>query len=674
MSERAEPGSGTLARAPSRIRSRLLAWLLGLSIAFMAVSVFVEIAAFRRAVRELADRVALLDHAAAARGAIRRVVAQATALRSPEGDEATSVALRAALVESTAALRVAHDQSIAGIVGDGRRMPLPPDVAAKFFDEPRALDRGVRSFLATATDLATVTAGSSQPWRVLASLAGLSSARDLVDDYDAVVAIYIAGLRDRTRALDSPRYAASLAGHVALVAWISLLYQRMVRRLREDNARHRQVRRELERHARERDAALRDLERGRDEVRDRSLAMLSILEDLRAERGRLDREVGERARAEERFRVVVESAPVGQMLVSKTGTIRLVNAVAERTFGYPRAELVGQRVEILVPERMRDGHPHQREAFWNAPIARPMGAGRHLFARRKDGREVPVEIGLNPVVTDEGSAVLTSVVDISERLGAERALAHANRELMRKNEELEQFVYTVSHDLKSPMVTISGFAGHLVSIAGEVGHAGLVDAAGRVERAARRLRQSLDDLLDLSRAGRTVDDLVRIDLHQLLREAVTEHAGALARSGLQVEIAPMLPAIDADPGRLREVFDNLLTNAVRYASGDGAAAIRIGGERVAGEARLYFEDEGPGVPAEFHERVFGLFVRLSAVGDGSGVGLAIVKRILEAHRGRVWIESPPAGRERGTRVWLAFPDPLLSTWERRQGVAQATSG
>ncbi|MFN7953671.1 MAG: ATP-binding protein [bacterium] len=658
-----------IARVSRRVRSRFLASLLGISIASMAVTVSIELAAFRSETGELAAWVALLDRASTARGQIRLVLRQATALREPD-DPARE---RAELAGAVAALREAHEDSVVGRVAERRRVALPVAVSQLFFGGSRSLDRGVRGFVAAATDLASTPTDPGSP-RALISLAGLAAARELIDGYDAIVSTYIAHLSERTRAMDSPRYLVSLAGHLLLVGWIGLLYQRMLHRLRQDNAHHRQVRRELVRHSRELDEALRGLERSRDEIQNRSLAMLSVLEDLRGERVRLDREIGERTRAEERFRAVVEAAPVGQVLVSKTGTIRLVNAVAERTFGYPREELIGQPVEILVPERPRGLHPRHREEFWKRPVARPMGAGRHLYARRKDGREVPVEIGLSPLVTDEGSAVLTSVVDITERLQAERALAQANRDLTRKNDELEQFVYTVSHDLKSPMVTISGFAGHIAASAAELGHDGLLDAAGRVERAALRLRKTLDDLLDLSRAGRTVDELVRIDLHQLLGAAVAEHASTLERVGLQVEVARELPIIHADPGRLREVFDNLLTNAIRYASGEGAARVRIGGARGGGEARLYVEDDGPGIPAEFHDRVFGLFVRLASAGEGSGVGLAIVKRILEAHRGRVWIESPPEGRERGTRVWLGFPDPLLSTWERRRAEGDERDG
>ena len=141
------------------------------------------------------------------------------------------------------------------------------------------------------------------------------------------------------------------------------------------------------------------------------------------------RDISERKRAEEKFRLVVESAPNAMVMVDRTGRIVLVNAQTEKLFGYGRGELLGQSVELLVPERFRGAHPDHRAGFFAHPEARAMGVGRDLSGRRKDGSEFPVEIGLNPIATDEGLLVLSAIVDITERRRAEEELRRAHDEL-----------------------------------------------------------------------------------------------------------------------------------------------------------------------------------------------------------------------------------------------------
>jgi PAS domain S-box-containing protein len=351
-------------------------------------------------------------------------------------------------------------------------------------------------------------------------------------------------------------------------------------------------------------------------------------------------DITERKRLEEKFRRVVEGAPNAIILVNQKGTIALVNAQAEILFGYSREELRGQSIETLVPARFRGAHPGHRAAFFADPTTRAMGVGRDLYGLHKDGREIPIEIGLNPIETNDGRMVLSSIIDISERKWAEEEIRRHGQLIEAANKELESFSYSVSHDLRTPLRSIDGFSQALLEdCAGLLNEQGK-DHLNRIRAASQRMGKLIDDLLGLSHTAR----------HELRREPLDLSALALGSAdevrkiwlGRQVElvVAPGLRA-QGDPQLLRIVFDNLLGNAWKFTSKQERPAIKVGAMSHDGTTAYFVRDNGVGFDMAYADKLFAPFQRLHAMTEypGTGIGLATVQRIVARHGGLVWAEG-----------------------------------
>ncbi len=350
-------------------------------------------------------------------------------------------------------------------------------------------------------------------------------------------------------------------------------------------------------------------------------------------------------RAEGRFRLAVEAAPNAMLMVDQAGKIQLVNTQAEKLFGYPRTELIGQAIEILVPQRFRPQHPGHRASFFANPQgqARAMGAGRDLYGLRKDGTEVPVEIGLNPMTTAEGTFVMASIIDITERKKLEQRVSERTAQLEAANKDLEAFSYSVSHDLRAPLRAINGFS----RILREEHTASLPPEAQRylqlVRDNARQMGQLVDDLLAFSRLGRQALNKQRVAPADIARQALDGLWSE--QDGRRIEISiEDLPPCEADPGLLKQVFVNLLSNALKFTRKRDVAVVGIGcrkdGENP--DQCVYFvRDNGVGFDMRYADKLFGVFQRLhpAVEYEGTGVGLAIVQRIIHRHGGRVWAQA-----------------------------------
>jgi PAS domain S-box-containing protein len=345
---------------------------------------------------------------------------------------------------------------------------------------------------------------------------------------------------------------------------------------------------------------------------------------------------------EQMFRAAIESAPNGVVIIDGSGAIVLVNRETERLFGYARAELLGQSIETLVPGRFRSNHPQYRADFLSHPSTRLMGAGRDLHGLRKNGTEIPVEIGLTPIETDAGLFVLSIIVDISERKMAEEALRKSAEELKRSNAELEQFAYVASHDLQEPLRMVIGFLQLL-----EQRYKEQLDEKAKtyIEHAvsgASRMLQLINDLLEYSRVQHKGVRLEIVDLNKCLDSATANLQSRLQESGAIVKRED-LPRVHGDRTQLTQLFQNLLGNAIKFQRKEIPPEIKINCRRSGGQWSFSMSDNGIGIGAEYRDKIFLIFQRLHSQKEypGTGIGLAICKKIVEQHGGQIWVESPP---------------------------------
>jgi PAS domain S-box-containing protein len=354
-------------------------------------------------------------------------------------------------------------------------------------------------------------------------------------------------------------------------------------------------------------------------------------------------DVTERRRLESNLGAVVESAPYGMLLADPCGKITLANRKLCEMFGYESAELLGQRVEMLLPERNRTLHVSQREVFAEAPVQRSMGSGRDLTGVRKDGREFPVEIGLSAVHTSDGPMALAAVVDITKRKRAELDLREANA-------QLEEFTYVASHDLKSPIRGIANLLEWIKEDLGETPPEGVAKNIDRMELRVQRMERLIEDLLTYARAGRRTTRVEHINVPQMIKEIADLDP---LPAGMTLDLKVGVEQIEGARTPLSTALRNLYTNAIKHHDrADGRIGIEV---REEGSYCVFsVVDDGPGIPESARARVFRLFQTLTASERmGSGLGLAVAKRLVENHGGR--LELLPGAGERGCVFSIWWP-------------------
>lgn len=378
---------------------------------------------------------------------------------------------------------------------------------------------------------------------------------------------------------------------------------------------------------------------------------------------------------ESRFRKLLESAPDAILEVDVDGRIILLNQTAEKMFGYSRQELLGLKIEALVPASMRSRHVGHRASYTSHPQVRPMGSGLELKGQRKDGSLFPVEISLSPNRTGEQLRVIALIRDISERKEAEDRLRQIREqftaELEAKNQLLEarnlevekanrlksEFLASMSHELRTPLHTILGFSELLLE-----GSDGPLTPkqqrfVGHILQDSRHLLELINEVLDLSKieSGRLELHLAAFDFAGVVEEVMAPIRSQSDSRQIEVENKSSSHSmVYADRLRVKEILYNLLSNAVKFTKDGGRVWIQSKADD--GFLEVAVCDTGIGIPAEEHKAIFDKFYQVGettrGIREGTGLGLSITKHMVELHGGSIWVESEPG---KGSHFGFTLP-------------------
>ena len=364
-------------------------------------------------------------------------------------------------------------------------------------------------------------------------------------------------------------------------------------------------------------------------------------QELEAAKEALERQFGVVSQTQQRLQSIFESAPSGMIVINTSGEILQANELAHGIFRYPAGQLIGERIESLVPQDLRTQHLIDRARYIKDPEKRLMGERRDLFGLCLDGSRVPVEIGLNPVAGNSGKEIVASIVDVSERKEYERRIESRNEALERSNRELQEFAFIASHDLREPLRKIISFTKLLQSKDyGQFTDEG-EEFAGYIVNAAERMRELLESLLSYSRVSSKGMNFGPVDLDKVLLEVQADLELTIAETSAQIHISP-LTTLDADASQVRQLFQNLIANSLKYRAEDRFTKINISGRKISDNFyQLRFEDNGIGFGQSHADKIFEVFRRLHGRDkySGTGMGLAICRKIAERHRGEIWAEG-----------------------------------
>jgi PAS domain S-box-containing protein len=351
---------------------------------------------------------------------------------------------------------------------------------------------------------------------------------------------------------------------------------------------------------------------------------------------------------------LLHAAPDGVLIADAAGVLRLVNHTAEQMLGYERGELVGKPIEVLVPLASVARHAGLREGYAREPRTRRMGTGLTLSARKKDGTELPVEISLSPLETPDGRFVVSSVRDVTERRESEQLQRRQAEALERSNDQLQQFAYVASHDLQEPLRMVSSYLQLLERRYNDRLDDDAREFIGFAVDGAKRMQALINDLLVYSRIGQREEVHGRVDLNDIVARELKSLEVAIREADAVVEVA-RLPVVTAEGGQMGQLFLNLIGNALKFRRPGVRPTIGITAERGADSWTITVSDNGIGMDPQYRERIFQIFQRLHTRSEypGTGIGLAICKRIVDGHGGTIAVETAQGA---GSKFKITLPD------------------
>ena len=364
-------------------------------------------------------------------------------------------------------------------------------------------------------------------------------------------------------------------------------------------------------------------------------------------------DITERKQQEIIFKSAIDASPNALIMVNSEAKIILANKKMEDTFGYTREEMIGQHIELFLPNELKEKHVGIRSAFIANPEPRAMGAGRDLFGLHKSGKKIPVEIGLNPLKINDETHVIATIIDISERKKLEETIQQSLIKLEESNKELENFAYIASHDLQEPLRKIQSFTQLLIdeenekiSDSGKTYMHHLIDASGR-------MRMLIDDLLNFSKLTSKPKSLEKVDLNELYKIVLTDLSKVIEEKKAKITV-DQLPTIEADKSQMYRLFENLTTNSLKYQREGVVPEINVHVEISENGVKISFKDNGIGFNMEYVDKIFIIFKRLHTKADysGTGIGLAMVKKIIDYHNGNISADSKEGI---GTTFFVTLP-------------------
>ena len=366
--------------------------------------------------------------------------------------------------------------------------------------------------------------------------------------------------------------------------------------------------------------------------------------------------------SEEQANLIIDTAPEAIIVIDMQGLLTRVNSHAMKLLGYSLDEILGKPVENLIPERYRLSHIQKRREYSLRPERRVMGEGRDLYLLCKDGTEIPVGVGLGPMQFGGKNFVIAVMSDLTRRKEAEDALQHMNveleqrvsertRQLLASNQELEQFAYVASHDLQEPLRMVASYLQLIEKRYKSKLDETASEFIGFAVDGANRMKQLIEGLLEYSRVQTRAKEFGPIDMERIINNVLTDLQVRIVERGAIIT-HDSLPEIIGDESQIRRLFQNLIGNSIKYCTNE-KPIIHISVEGIGGndktlsdnnpEERWLFSvtDNGIGIDHQYSERIFQLFQRLHTRNEypGTGLGLAVCKRIVERHGGRIWVES-----------------------------------